>query len=167
VAHIQQVRLVLLLPTLTAVDQPWGIAIPSIWISVEANLAIICCSLPALRLFVRHFAPKLIGEYSFGRSRHEYSNSAGASNMIGSKMGDKYRSRSTYGKMDHSDLSGELELQPQSQAAWSECRRSSQEGFAKSKTGVQSASTHLDDPTPPGTAYEYDPRGIMVTKTFG
>lgn len=35
---------------------------------VEANLFIICASLPTLRKFLKHVAPKLVGESIYGRS---------------------------------------------------------------------------------------------------
>ncbi|ORY68845.1 uncharacterized protein BCR38DRAFT_424486 [Pseudomassariella vexata] len=56
------VRLVILLPVLTNTDQPWAIAFPCTWICAEANLLVICCSLPTLRKFFRDVAPKIIGE---------------------------------------------------------------------------------------------------------
>ena len=160
--------MVLLLPTLSTPDQPWAVAVPAIWIGIEANLVIICCSLPTLRLFVRHFAPRLIGEYSFGHSRpsgYGHGNSNGGSNALGSKIQDRLRTRPTYGKMGYSDTSTEVELQTHRGEVWSECRRGSEP--TDEKRAVHTNSSHLDDPTPPGTAYEYHPRGIVVTKTFG
>ncbi|KAJ0122432.1 hypothetical protein J7T55_002945 [Diaporthe amygdali] len=56
------VRLVILLPTLTATDQTWAIAYPCLWICIEANLLIICGSFPTLQRFLRRVSPKLIGE---------------------------------------------------------------------------------------------------------
>jgi hypothetical protein len=35
---------------------------------VESNLLVICCCLPTLRRFLRHVAPRVIGEYSSGPS---------------------------------------------------------------------------------------------------
>lgn len=58
------VRLVVLIPALTAVDQTWVIAEGSVWIVVESNLFIICCCLPTLRRFLRHVAPGFLGENS-------------------------------------------------------------------------------------------------------
>ncbi|CAK3852960.1 integral membrane [Lecanosticta acicola] len=57
------VRLSLLPPMVSALDTTWAISTPAIWICVEANLVIICGCLPILRLFFRHVAPRLIGEY--------------------------------------------------------------------------------------------------------
>jgi hypothetical protein len=158
------VRMVLLLPTLNDPDQPWGIAIASIWIGIEANLVIICCSLPTLRLFVRHFAPKLIGEYSLGRSKPgAYGNTAG-SHPLSNKFDKLSRTRSTYDRMGYSETGTDVELQPNHTAAWSECRRGSEN---KPKEETQVNITRLDDETPPGTAQPFDPNGITVTRTFG
>ncbi|EUC46563.1 hypothetical protein COCMIDRAFT_35794 [Bipolaris oryzae ATCC 44560] len=62
------IRLVVLLPALTEPDQTWIIAVGCVWIIVESNLLIICCSLPTLRRFFRHVAPRMIGESSRGSS---------------------------------------------------------------------------------------------------
>ncbi|KAA8618426.1 hypothetical protein PtrSN002B_002980 [Pyrenophora tritici-repentis] len=56
------IRLVVLLPAITDMDQTWIIGVGSLWIIVEANLFIICCCLPTLRRFFRHVAPRFIGE---------------------------------------------------------------------------------------------------------
>lgn len=54
------VRLVLLITILGDIDQPWGGGPVSVWICVEANLLIMCASLPTLRLFFRTVAPNLM-----------------------------------------------------------------------------------------------------------
>jgi len=153
---------------LETTDQPWAVAIPSIWIGIEANLAIICCSLPALRLFIRHFAPRLIGEYSLGRSKQSnYGEYTGGSNTRGSKYQEKLRTRSTYGKMGYSDASTDVELQAHHGKFWAECRRGSETEEKLARDNMHVNTSHLEDPTPPGTAYDYHPGGIVVTKTFG
>ncbi|MCJ1423105.1 hypothetical protein MMC29_000986 [Sticta canariensis] len=58
------VRLVTLKPLFTNPDQTWVIVTPAIWVVVEANLVIICCCFLALKSFLRHHAPTLIGEKS-------------------------------------------------------------------------------------------------------
>ncbi|KXT08850.1 hypothetical protein AC579_1482, partial [Pseudocercospora musae] len=60
------VRLSLLPPMVSATDVTYAISTPAIWICIEANLVVICGCLPILRLFFRHVAPRLIGEYSGG-----------------------------------------------------------------------------------------------------
>ncbi|KAL1792577.1 hypothetical protein ACET3X_009084 [Alternaria dauci] len=56
------IRLVVLIPALTDMDQTWIIAVGSMWIIIESNLFIICCCLPTVRRFLKHVAPRLIGE---------------------------------------------------------------------------------------------------------
>ncbi|KAF2130674.1 hypothetical protein P153DRAFT_384935 [Dothidotthia symphoricarpi CBS 119687] len=65
------IRLVILIPSLTSVDQTWVIGEGTLWIFVESNLLVICCCLPTLRRFFRHVAPRIIGEYSDSPSRRE------------------------------------------------------------------------------------------------
>ncbi|PSN72084.1 hypothetical protein BS50DRAFT_544407 [Corynespora cassiicola Philippines] len=65
------IRLVVLLPALTSMDQPWVIGEGTLWIFVESNLLVICCCLPTLRRFFRHVAPRLIGEYTDDPSRED------------------------------------------------------------------------------------------------
>ncbi|KPM38554.1 hypothetical protein AK830_g7999 [Neonectria ditissima] len=56
------VRLVLLLPSLSNPDQSWSLAEGCLWVIIEANLLIMCGSLPTLRVFLRNVAPKVLGE---------------------------------------------------------------------------------------------------------
>ncbi|MCJ1270947.1 hypothetical protein MMC22_010846 [Lobaria immixta] len=58
------IRLVTLKPLLTSPDQTWVVVTPAIWIVIEANLVIICCCFLAVKSFLRHHAPSLIGEKS-------------------------------------------------------------------------------------------------------
>lgn len=62
------VRLVLLITILTDADQSWGGGPVCLWICVEANLLIMCASLPTLRLFFRTVAPNLMSS-SGGNSK--------------------------------------------------------------------------------------------------
>ncbi|EME80791.1 uncharacterized protein MYCFIDRAFT_110181, partial [Pseudocercospora fijiensis CIRAD86] len=57
------IRLCLMPPLVKSTDMSWHLATPATWICVEGNLVVICGCLPILRLFLRHVAPRLIGEY--------------------------------------------------------------------------------------------------------
>ncbi|KAF2010250.1 hypothetical protein BU24DRAFT_73590 [Aaosphaeria arxii CBS 175.79] len=68
------IRLIILLPSLTTMDQTWVIGEGCLWIFIEANLLIMCCCLPTIRRFLRHVAPSLIGESSSGSDSKSNSN---------------------------------------------------------------------------------------------
>lgn len=57
------IRLGLLPALLKATDVPWDAAPANVWSFIEANLFVICGSMPTLRKFFKHFAPRLIGSY--------------------------------------------------------------------------------------------------------
>lgn len=71
-------RAVVLPPLLTSTDSSWDVAYASMLVVVEANLIIICGMLPTLRKFVRHVAPKIIGESTYGG----HSNRSGGANKF-------------------------------------------------------------------------------------
>ncbi|KAF4974674.1 hypothetical protein FZEAL_8445 [Fusarium zealandicum] len=60
------VRVAILPAMVTNPDASWVIAWASVWIIVEANLIITCATMPTLRKFFKHVAPKLIGESRYG-----------------------------------------------------------------------------------------------------
>ncbi|KAM0269272.1 hypothetical protein ACHAQH_009778 [Verticillium albo-atrum] len=66
------VRLVFLLDVLATQDLTWDAARANIWSLIEANLFIICGSMPTLRKFFKHFAPKLMGASSANMSGPNY-----------------------------------------------------------------------------------------------
>ncbi|KAF9874988.1 hypothetical protein CkaCkLH20_07682 [Colletotrichum karsti] len=97
-------RLVILIPSLKNQDTTFVLAQGTLWLIVEANLIIICGSLPTFRIFLNHVAPKILGEAS---TRGESSNKGAASG------GMRYAMR-TFGssqpKRRHFDTIDELEL---------------------------------------------------------
>ncbi|KAI5456633.1 hypothetical protein BGZ63DRAFT_428750 [Mariannaea sp. PMI_226] len=58
------VRLAYLPPVLKTRDPSWDSASSALWTFIEANLMIICGSVPTLRRFFKHIAPKLMGSTS-------------------------------------------------------------------------------------------------------
>ncbi|KAE8153033.1 hypothetical protein BDV25DRAFT_44857 [Aspergillus avenaceus] len=56
------VRLATLMPLVTSKDQTRQISLAGLFINIEANFIIICNSLPYLRHFLRHHAPRWIGD---------------------------------------------------------------------------------------------------------
>ncbi|KAA8577286.1 hypothetical protein EYC84_007258 [Monilinia fructicola] len=102
------VRLKVMMPLLVALDQTWAVSIPCVWITVEANLVIICGSFPLIRQFVKHVAPRWIGENSSkgNSSAHPYD-----LETIGQKTSKKNRpSRRGYGMESLDDIDNDLEL---------------------------------------------------------
>lgn len=82
-------RAVVLPTLLTSTDPSWDVAYASMLVVVESNLIIICGTLPTLRKFVRHVAPKLIGEGSSSYAQHGQ-----ASNSFGGGGGGHYKQSS-------------------------------------------------------------------------
>lgn len=66
--------------------------------TVEANLVIICVTLPTMRRFLRHVAPKLIGESGRGHPSRDPTTDGSALQTIGSKT-----VRDGYGRMGDDD----------------------------------------------------------------
>lgn len=111
-------RLVILIPSLKNTDTTFVLAQGTLWLIVEANLIIICGSLPTFRLFLNHMAPRILGE---SRKTTGSGNSGG--NAAGSG-GMRYALR-TFGssqpKRRHFDTIDDLELGDnpyQSETSW-------------------------------------------------
>ncbi|KAI9900495.1 hypothetical protein N3K66_004757 [Trichothecium roseum] len=54
-------RLTKLPPVLKSDDPTWAVCDANIWTLLEANFFVICGSMPTLRKFFKHFAPRLMG----------------------------------------------------------------------------------------------------------
>ncbi|KAK0368713.1 integral membrane protein [Colletotrichum limetticola] len=89
------VRLTYLPPLLVSVDPSWDAAPANIWTFVEANLFVICGSMPTLRKFFKHFAPKLMGSstnpssYAVGGYRMSYAHQR-STNAMKSRQRKQY-----------------------------------------------------------------------------
>lgn len=123
-------RLIVLLPALTSTDTTWVLAPGTMWLIVEANLIIICGSLPTFRVFLNHMSPMILGE---ARSTNK-SSGGGKSGGDGSGNGMRYALR-TFGssqpKRRHFETIDELEHGAYgSDVTW--------------KSGVESAGTTAD-----------------------
>ncbi|CAH0050885.1 unnamed protein product [Clonostachys solani] len=69
------VRVALLPQMLGNPDGPWMVGVVSVWTQVEGYLIIMCASLPTFRKFIRHVAPKLLGESRYGSKTKTNENS--------------------------------------------------------------------------------------------
>jgi hypothetical protein len=78
------VRLVLLLPSLSNPDQSWSLAEGCLWVIIEANLLIMCGSLPTLRVFLKNVAPRVLGDRSQDKPSQQDSASFGLRTFGGS-----------------------------------------------------------------------------------
>ncbi|OJJ33628.1 hypothetical protein ASPWEDRAFT_112833, partial [Aspergillus wentii DTO 134E9] len=74
------IRLTTLMPLVTSTDPTYKLGQAGLFINIEANFIILCGSLPYVRHFMRHFAPKCIGEGS--RSRQKSSSQGEGSDNI-------------------------------------------------------------------------------------
>ncbi|KAM5347352.1 hypothetical protein ACJ41O_010357 [Fusarium nematophilum] len=54
-------RLVALINSMGTIDQSWGGAPVLCWIFAEANLSVICASLPTVKPFIKHISPRILG----------------------------------------------------------------------------------------------------------
>ncbi|KAK1598885.1 uncharacterized protein LY79DRAFT_686861 [Colletotrichum navitas] len=90
------VRLYYLPPLLKSTDPSWDAAPANIWTFIEANLFVICGSMPTLRKFFQHFAPKVVGTLSSPSSYalNKYNVSACTTNQRASTM--KTRQKKEY-----------------------------------------------------------------------
>ncbi|VUC27945.1 unnamed protein product [Clonostachys rosea] len=76
------VRLALLPVVLKSPDPSWDGCPADVWTFVEANLFIICGSMPTLRKFFKHFMPRLMGSSGGQSSGYRNPASPGPSNTL-------------------------------------------------------------------------------------
>ncbi|KAH9887437.1 hypothetical protein F4778DRAFT_426695 [Xylariomycetidae sp. FL2044] len=137
------VRLALLIPLLSSPDQPWDTAPGSLWVFIEANLFIICGSMPTLRRFFSHVAPRLMESY--GPSTNDRPSGA---NSKPTRISTLRKSRSDYTK-----FSDDVEL----------CARSESTTPSAGKSQWSEATVKIEGPNGDGGG---DPNGgILRTKT--
>ncbi|KAK5996634.1 hypothetical protein PT974_01971 [Cladobotryum mycophilum] len=113
------VRVTILPQMLTSLDQTWVISWASVWIIVEANLIIMCASLPTIRKFLKHVAPRLVGD-SIASGSGNKGASGGSGNPPGfrtigmistSDTRKKRREYSRFDQEDNEDIPTDLENQ--------------------------------------------------------
>ncbi|GKT46847.1 uncharacterized protein ColSpa_07028 [Colletotrichum spaethianum] len=90
------VRLTYLPPLLTSLDPSWDAAPANVWTFIEANLFVICGSMPTLRKFFKHFAPRIMGSstnpssYGYNNNHHASAYANQRSNTIKSRHRKQY-----------------------------------------------------------------------------
>ncbi|SPO06289.1 related to integral membrane protein [Cephalotrichum gorgonifer] len=68
-------------------DVAWDVGYISMWILIEANLRIMCAAVPTLRAFLRHMAPRIIGEGTYGKAASKKNDVPGPSRACSSRYG--------------------------------------------------------------------------------
>ncbi|KAF5580720.1 uncharacterized protein FSUBG_13324 [Fusarium subglutinans] len=122
------VRLVLLLPSLSNPDQSWSLAEGCLWVYViysllcnpsdtdsiiEANLLIMCGSLPTLRVFLKNVAPRVLGDKSTRKGSEEQSGSANFGlHTFGGSNGPR-RKFDTLVELEHDTHFNRVSLRPE------------------------------------------------------
>ncbi|KAM0817369.1 hypothetical protein AB5N19_03174 [Seiridium cardinale] len=137
------VRLVLLPPVLQSTDPSWDAAPADLWTFVEANIFIVCGSIPTLRKFCKHFAPRLMGS-SNATSKPSY-------------IADQYASRQTRARKQgnqYHPFPDENEMRTFS---------SQRDATGDKATGI---STAVVDTGPRGETDNTSQEAILQTKSF-
>ncbi|KAF5009451.1 hypothetical protein FDECE_4334 [Fusarium decemcellulare] len=145
------VRLVLLLPSLSNPDQSWSLAEGCLWVIVEANLLIMCASLPTLRVFVKKVAPRVLGEKSTNVSSDHKSGNTGYGLRTFGGSNNVRRKFDTLVELEHdAHFNNRVSLRP--------------DGLAKTDVNIYGGRSHdsLDD----NVIGESDSEdGILQTRT--
>ncbi|CAH0027881.1 unnamed protein product [Clonostachys rhizophaga] len=93
------VRLSILKGMLTDPDVTWVVGNASIWTQVEGYMMIMCASLPTLRRFFKHVAPKLLGTSRYGTKTKTNENTHPPSRTFIPKSQSR-RDRTQYSQFD-------------------------------------------------------------------
>ncbi|KAM5357849.1 hypothetical protein ACJZ2D_015859 [Fusarium nematophilum] len=93
------IRLAILPPLLSTTDPNWLITWVLVWGIVELNLIITCASVPTLKKFLRHVAPKIIGESRYGSKTRTNEHSEPPSRVIVPSSQSR-RDRNNYSRFD-------------------------------------------------------------------
>ena len=154
-------RLVILIPSLKNSDTTYVLAQGTLWLIVEANLIIICGTLPTLRIFLNHVAPKILGESRSATGRRDESDNKGAGSggmryalrTFGSSQ-PKRRHFDTIDEIEHGDnfygqdVRWKAEATTTDQASSTQERRKSHSGASDEETfivrTVQTSVIHED-----------------------
>ncbi|KAH7039590.1 uncharacterized protein B0I36DRAFT_390210 [Microdochium trichocladiopsis] len=158
------IRLGLLPNLLKATDITWDAAPANIFSFVEANLFIICGSVPTLRKFFKHVAPKLIGSYadSSQYAHREYRQSYGYSSHSRSRKEHGAGRYDRFGKDDNElrQLPPSV-LQPHAFSTYPSSPKGEDVEFAQGKTG-NSATAEAQEPVRGDDGSE---KAILTTTT--
>jgi hypothetical protein len=107
------VRMSYLIKVLNTQDLTWDAAIANVWSLIEANLFIICGSMPTTKKFFQHFAPMLMGSSgNTSRDRDRYINYGSGGDRLetfgGSGVKDSRKGKSMYGDMELGDMHNQM-----------------------------------------------------------
>ncbi|KAF9879580.1 integral membrane protein [Colletotrichum karsti] len=96
------VRLFLLITILADADQTWGGIFINIWVSIEANLLVMCACLSTLRLFFHTVSPKLFSSGGGTTGKSGAASGNGLRTIGGTGGGVSAAQRSRYNRFDNS-----------------------------------------------------------------
>jgi len=145
------VRLTYLPPVLKSTDPSWDAAPANVWTFVEANLFVICGSMPTLRKFFKHVAPRFMGGSS--NQSYPYPNSYAPNRSAGNAMS---RARKTRGQYTNFDDENEMQT-------FQDPDTSSQDGNAGKVVG---AATVTVDAANGNEGDSHSEKAILQTTTY-